>query len=175
MDPFATLGLPLRFDLPPAEIERAYLAAVGGAHPDLAGGAPLGSGAADAASINDAMRVLMDPERRAEALLARLGGPSKEDRSLPDGFLMEVMELRQEIEGDLAADGEAARTKWETWAAERRQERIASVGALFAGLTDPPRQEELQAIRVELNAWRYLERLIEQLDPEYDPAASDFD
>lgn len=175
MDAFEALGLPPRFDLSPAEVEQAYLSAVGGVHPDIGGGAPMGSGSSDAASINDARRVLIDPERRAEALLARLGGPAKEDRSLPDGFLMEVMELRQQIEADLAADGAAARTRWEAWAAERRQERIASVGALFAGLSDPPRQEELAQIRVELNAWRYLERLIEQLDPEYDPAASDFE
>jgi len=179
MDPFDVLNLAPRFDLRSADVERAYLAAVGGAHPDAGGGgggAPMGSSAADAAEINDARRILVDPERRAEALLARLGGPGKDaDRSLPDCFLMEVMELRQQIEADLEAEGSGARARWEAWAQEQREERIASVGALFAGLGDPPDPAQLGAIRTELNAWRYLERLIEQLDPEYDPSASDFD
>jgi molecular chaperone HscB len=177
MDPFDVLSLEPRFDLAPARMERAYLAAVGAAHPDSAAGRGAGGAEGpDPARINEARRILVDPERRAEALLRRLGGPGKDaDRSLPDGFLVEVMELRQQIEADLEAVGDEARAKWEDWAQQQRDERIGSVGALFAGLSDPPDPEQLGAIRTELNAWRYLERLIEQLDPEYDPAASDFD
>ena len=164
MDPFATLGLPARFDLDEGVIRRAYLARVGAVHPDT------GEGAGEEASIlNEARAVLSDPERRANALVARLGGPSKEaDRSLPDGFLARMMAVREEVDADLARSGEAARRRWEGWAEEQRSEFERRVGAMFAGLGDPPSVDGLRAIRTELNAWRYVERLIEQLDPQYD-------
>ena len=37
-----------------------------------------------------------------------------------------------------------------------------------------PAPEALREVRTRLNAWRYIERLIEQLDPDYDPARADF-
>jgi hypothetical protein len=84
----------------------------------------------------------------------------------------------------MAGGGESERAKWESWAEERRREAIAEVGGMFAaigpGSTDLRRaegrwHEGLRAIRVRLNAWRYIERLIEQLDPGYDPARADFE
>jgi len=39
---------------------------------------------------------------------------------------------------------------------------------------DPPDPALLGEIRTQLNAWRYIERLIEQLDPQYDPNRADF-
>lgn len=105
------------------------------------------------AELNEAKRVLEDPERRANALLAKLGGPSKEeDRSLPEGFLMEMMEVREQME----EDGAAGRGKWEEWAKERRGEAIEEVGAMF-------RERRLAEVRRRLNAWRYIERMMEQL------------
>lgn len=183
MDPFATLALAPRFDLDHARIQAAYLQAVGSAHPDASAsaGAASSGGAGDPArpdpaTINEARRILADPERRADALLRRLGGPpSAQERGLPEGFLMEVMEVRQQIEADLAADPAAARSRWETWAEQRRAERQQAVAAMFQALADPPAPDALRDIRIQLNAWRYIERLIEQLDPEYDPAVADFD
>jgi hypothetical protein len=120
------------------------------------------------AVLNDARRVLEDPEKRANALLARLGGPAKEkDKSLPDGFLAEMMETREAIEA--AAQDPTRRAEWEAWALERRRETADEVGVMFRSLSSPPKTEELSAIRRRLNAWRYVERLIEQLDPDYRP------
>lgn len=145
-------------DLDRARVERAYLARLGGAHPDL------GGDSVDASSINEARDVLIDPERRANLLLALLGGPdSSACRDLPDGFLMEMMELRQTIEDEMEADADTAREKWERWGREKRDEHAKNVSAMFARGEDPVR------VRMELNAWRYIERLIEQLDPGYDP------
>lgn len=134
-----------------AAVNRAYLARSAALHPDRA------AGDADAprrmAELNEAKRVIEDPERRANALLARLGGPSKEqDRSLPDGFLMEMMEVRERME----AEGAAARGTWEAWAKERRREAVEEVGAMF-------REGRLGEVRRRLNAWRYIERMMEQL------------
>ncbi len=183
-DPFAVLGVARQFNLADAEIEAAFLARLGGIHPDLAGE----DASLDAAVLTEARGVLMDPERRAGALLALLGGPSaSQDRSLPDGFLIEMMELRQEIESELEGAGDeaegdrGARSRWASFAEERRRGHIERVAALFAGVGGSGGAggteglpDALTRVREELNAWRYTERLIEQLDPGYDPARADF-
>lgn len=172
-DPFTVLGLPARFDLPPEAVRRAHMTRVAQAHPDVA--------ASDAdsgrlvARLNSARAELEDPERRASVLLARLGGPSKEqDRSLPPGFLHEIMETREAVEAAVATGDAQEVARWRAWAADQRRNYLAKVGGLFAALADPPAPPSLAAIRVELNAWRYIERLIEQLDPGHDPARADF-
>ncbi|MGD9790726.1 MAG: iron-sulfur cluster co-chaperone HscB C-terminal domain-containing protein [Phycisphaerales bacterium] len=165
-DPFATLGLPRRFDLAEADIARAHLRAIALAHPDVAG--------ADseqlAAELNAARDQIANPESRAESLLMLMGGPAKgDDKGLPPAFLIEVMEIRESIEADLADDAVAARAKWGAWATTRRHEHAARVAEFFA--KSPP---DLAGVRKELNAWRYIERLLEQLDPAYDPNRADF-
>ncbi len=171
-DPFDTLGLDPRFGLTDAQIEHAYLARIASAHPDRdADNRALG----DAAALNEARKILLDPERRAGALLKRLGGPdAAEDKSLPDGFLMEIMETRARIEQELADDpSEQTRAEWEAWAEQQRGAYARRVSDLFdraaGGDTDA-----LGEVRTQLNAWRYIERLIEQLDPDYDPERADF-
>jgi molecular chaperone HscB len=174
-DAFDILGLSARFDLEAPEIQRAYLARSAGLHPDIAAGDS--EAQRTMAVLNDARRSLEDPERRARVLLTRLGGPGPDDRSLPPAFLMEMMEVREAVEDAMADEGkrEGARRTWEGWAEERRKEAIAEIGGMFGSLSDPPGSEELRAIRMRLNAWRYIERLIEQLDPEYDPRRADFE
>ena len=87
---------------------------------------------------------------------------------------MEMMEVRGEIEDAIASGGDAERARWEAWADEQRAEFVQDVTARFAA-ADGSQPEPLAAIRTRLNAWRYIERLIEQLDPDYDPAHADFD
>jgi molecular chaperone HscB len=170
-DPFSVLGLARRFDVSDGVIESAFLRRLAAAHPDLAGE----HASHDAAALTEARSVLLDPERRAGALLALMGGASAgEDASLPDGFLMEIMELRAQVEDELGAGDDTVRDRWESFAAQRRAAHIDAVGLLFAGLGDDPTREQLATIRTELNAWRYTERLIEQLDPGYDPGHADF-
>lgn len=171
-DPFDLLGLPATFDLTSEQVERGYLRRVAALHPDLAGDD--GEAQARSAELNHARDVLRDAERRAEALLRRLGGPDKSnDKALPDGFLMDILETREAIEeavGRGAARDPVEMERWRAWARQRRGEYIALVSARFR---DAKGDGALRAIRRELNAWRYIERLIEQLDPEYDPAKSD--
>lgn len=172
-DPFDILGLAPRFDLGEGEIRRAYLARAAQVHPDTAGGEE--DAEALSAELNRAKRTLEDPERRANALLARLGGPAKEeDRSLPSGFLMEMMEVRERMEEAVASGDPARRTEMEAWAAARREAHASRVKALFEKAGGDAPADVLRAIRTELNAWRYVERMIEQLDPSYDPSTADF-
>lgn len=172
-NPFELLGLPLRFDLDEGAITRAWLKRSAVHHPDRQ--ADEAEAGRAMARLNDARHTLSDPERRANRLLALLGGPSKEqDRSLPDGFLQQTLELREEIEQSLAAPGPGERDRLERWALDQRGVYLAKIASLFAALANPPDALSLGAIRTQLNAWRYIERLIEQLDPAYDPARADF-
>lgn len=124
------------------------------------------------AELNEARATLLDPERRANVLLALLAGPSKEqDKSLSPGFLAQMMETRESIE---AAMGDATqREHWVSWAQDQREQYKAIVSPMFARALAGDTQV-LSAIRRELNAWRYIERLVEQLDPAYEPSRADF-
>lgn len=163
-DPFDILGVAATFDLDPEALRRAYLARVREAHPDVA--APGADAHRRTALLNEAMRVLEDPERRADALLIRLGGPTREqEKGLPPAFLAEMMETRERIDEALASGDAVERERWAAWARRRREEHIRDAGRLLRNLPDPPTPEALRAVRVELNAWRYIERLIEHLGP----------
>lgn len=166
------LGLEPRYEIDRAQIERAYRQRLAGAHPDAGGGE---GEFHDPASLNRARSLLLSDEHRANALLGVLGGPDAADcKDLPDGFLMQMMMQRQEIEEAIESGGEPDREHWEQWGIEQRRAYAARVGRLFAALTGSSDAAGLREIRVQLNAWRYIERLIEQLDPEYDAAKADF-
>lgn len=162
-DPFALLGLPQRFDLDPGAIQQAYLAKAALAHPDMAGDDE--DIERHAAELNHARTVLSDPEQRARALLALLaqGAPVGDERTLPPGFLMEMMELRENL--DSVRQDPAAVAAFTQTIQTRRTAAIHRVGELLAkaqSATDAQRAAVLRSIQVELNAWRYLERLLEQ-------------
>lgn len=159
-DPFDILGVPASFDLEDDQIEQAYLKRAARAHPDTA---PSQSEHAMAA-LNDAYEAIKDPETRANWVLARLGGPAKEDDpSLPDGFLLEIMRARESLDAaDQAGDADAIQQGLGD-AREQRDGFIAGVAQMFADLAPTPAPESLSAIRTQLNAWRYVERLIDQI------------
>lgn len=173
-DPFAVLGLARRFDLAHAEVQRAFLARSSQLHPDVAGDEADALEAA--AELNRARQVLENSESRADALLRLLGGPTREqERSLPERFLQEMMEIREAMQSETAAGDPAARQKWTEWARERRRGHEQRVGQMFAELlarvsnggtptpAPAPNAAALRAVRTELNAWRYIERMMEQV------------
>lgn len=152
-DPFAILGLPRRFDLTDAAIRRAFLAKVQSAHPDAGGDQDVG------ADLTKARDTLLNPESRADTLLRLLGGPAKDaDKTLPPGFLMDIMETREALEAALASKDPAELERLRHWALEQRQSYASTVAAAFAA-------NDTQGLRTTLNAWRYVERMIEQMDP----------
>jgi molecular chaperone HscB len=165
-DAFEVLGLVPRFEIDPGELQAAYLARARLVHPDHAGpGDGAGDRPADGAiaALNAARTQLADPERRANLLLARLGGPAPEaDRSLPPGFLAGIMEAREELAAAQDRGDAEAVERWLHWAEARRSEHAARVGALLS--SSAASHAVLRDARRELNAWRYIERMIEQLD-----------
>jgi curved DNA-binding protein CbpA len=164
-NPFDILGLATRFDLTDAEVERAYLTRAASCHPDLVGDTATDDAARLAAALNDAKAVLLDPESRARALLALLTpkGHTADERSLPDGFLLEIMETRMAVEEALASGEAAELARWREWAAEERRSYIERIGGLFTVLDNPPADEGLAQVGQQLNAWRYIERMLEQI------------
>lgn len=174
-NPFQILGIEPSFSVTPDQIQRAYLQRLSTAHPDLV--SQESEPVLDPATLNQARDTLLSDESRANLMLDLKSGPSPKDKSLPDGFLMEMMELRTQIEEELQADPAEARPRWQAWASTNRQETIQTITTLFNNLSaaDLPAANQLkQDIRTHLNAWRYTERLIEQLDPTYHPSNADF-
>lgn len=114
MDPFATLGLPKRYDLDLAELESRYRELQRALHPDRHAGASASvrrMSAQKTALVNDAYRMLRDDMRRAEALLAVHGGSAVRDDQVADPeFLMQMLELREQL-GEAREAGDHGRVQ----------------------------------------------------------------
>ena len=108
-DAFSRLGLPRRFQLDAADLERRYLTHSRAVHPDYHASGPAADLAASldlSAAVNAAYTILRDPFTRAEHLLGLEGGPTAgEHKQTPPGFLAEMLELREQVEEARAAGG----------------------------------------------------------------------
>lgn len=155
-DSFERLGLPRRFAVDAVELERAYLEHSRAVHPDFHSRGSAGEQAASetaAAAVNEAYGTLKDPFRRAEHLLALLGGPAaSENKEIPPAFLMEMMEVREQIE---AADADE-KGELEREIRTRYAQVFEGVDRLFAA-------NDLTGVRKELNAAKYLQGLLRDL------------
>jgi molecular chaperone HscB len=165
MDHFERLGLPRRFSLDAAALEREYLARSRALHPDYH---QLGSSAEQAASVelsaalNEAYTTLKDPFKRAEYLMRLEGGPTASElKDMPGEFLEEMLELRMEIAG-LTPESSAAQAL-EKELAGRRGRLLGEVGELLGGLTPQDRATRLADARRRLNATKYVQNLIRDL------------
>lgn len=168
-DHFSAFGLPRKFGIDPAELEKRYMELTRLTHPDVAGDeAEAQLEALDlSARLNDAHRVLAGEESRANYLLGLLGGPGADaDKSLPEGFLPIIMMTREELaEAQLEGDEERI-GHIETDAKAHRAARVAELARQLDMAATAPTPELLKAIRTELNALRYYERLLEQVHPD---------
>lgn len=166
-DYFALFGLERRFDVDQNALQSRMLELTRLTHPDFAGDdAEAQMRAMDlSAKVNEAHRALFDPESRANYLLELLGGPSKEeDRSLPQGFLEEMMTVREEMAEAQMEEDQQKLTQMEEGAKQQREQHLSNLSTLFSQ-SPPP----LAHIRMELNAMRYIERMLEQMHPDHRP------
>ena len=128
-DHFTALGLPRRYALDPAELERRFRDRSRRLHPDRFARAEARErrfSLERSTRLNEAYRVLRDPRRRAEYLLALQGrDPLAEARSLQDPeFLEEQLAVREALAEARAAGDEAARRRL-AGAARARLARLA--------------------------------------------------
>ena len=152
-DHFERLGLPGRFALDDAELERNYLARSREVHPDLAGDSP--DMLDRSARLNQAYATLKDPFRRADYLLKLLGGPSPtEVMQSPAEFLEEMLEMRMAI---AEAEDSDKRIELEKSLLERKATLLDNVGELF------DKKTELRCIREQLNALKFINGLVRDL------------
>ncbi len=164
--PFQIFGIDPTGEVDPAELKRRLRRFSRIVHPDFHSADQGQRLRAERASarLNHAYKVLLDPFLRADWIVHRLDGPSeKEERQMPQAFLMEVLEWNEALE-------EAA-------AAPKRPETLAQLDQLQRSLHDehdrillevdaalrplPERgSSKLREIRRQLNAVRYLSRAL---------------
>ncbi len=130
---FEVLGLEPCFALDAAELEQKLIEASLRWHPDRYALAPQADRLAaedQMAAINEAHDALADPLNRAEILLtAANAGPEGDgqnpnlhaDRNADPMFLMEMMELREEVEAAVQKGGDAALQMHQQLAAKESQ------------------------------------------------------
>lgn len=160
---FDRLEMDTRYDLDLDELERQFVKLNRVVHPDFhsrKGRKQLIKASALSAAINDAYSTLRDPAKRAEYMLKRDGGPaSSEDKRTPKGFLIEVMELREQFEDSKAAEDKDSLSRMYDSIKQRYDQRLA---AIADGFTEPELNH--QALREHLNVLKYFENLVRELE-----------
>ena len=137
LDPFETLGIEPAFSLDLEVLEQRHRDMSRALHPDryaTSGAAERRMALGRAIEVNEAFRVLKDPVRRAEALLARRGvatGEGKEPGASP-ALLMEIMERREALAEVRQSKNEAALTRLVTDVRAQAERVQAVLGSEFA-------------------------------------------
>ena len=107
--PFTVLALPERFDLDENLIEEAWRKTIALVHPDRFADRPAAERRVAeqwAGRINEAKDALLDPVKRAQALLLKLGvdiGAETDTKMAPE-FLMEQLEWREDLDAAQSQD-----------------------------------------------------------------------
>jgi|GEM_PF-1761643 len=162
-DPFKAMGIAPRFALDEQDLRKRFLAASAQMHPDRFPD-PLEQAEAveQMSQLTDAYRVLCDPESRARAMIELSGLESVGDKDkLPPDLLMEVMEVREELESAIENNSRGELDRLRQWASDQRAHYLAQLGRILdSGPLDPSKASQA---RLELNALRYMQRMLEQM------------
>jgi len=163
-DPFGLLGLPVQYDLDPQVIERAFFDRSRELHPDKFASAPAAERVAALSrsrALNDAYQVVKKPVARAEYLLARAGMTIGDNERLDPTFLIEILELREELAEARAAGQLADVERLRGVMAARQRAAHDALPALFAS-------RDLVAIKQKLMLLRYVDRYLDECDAALD-------
>ena len=173
-DPFEQLGLAPRYDIEPAELERAFFERSKELHPDRFAAAPAAERVAalsKARALNDAYALLRRDAPRAEHLLAREGVTIGDNERIDPDLVMELLEEREQL-AEARQRGELREVERMAAAMRaRRREALDRVKALFAaieGSSGEARQDQLAQIKRQLILLRYVGRYLEECDAALD-------
>ncbi len=163
-DPFQLLGLPRTYSLDRRELDEQHKKRSLELHPDrLRGRSPVERRQALslAIEVNQAYRILREPAARARALASLLGlvVGDEESRSADPAFLMQMMELREELS--------ELRSKRDKRGVERQvQKARAEVRQAEEELGRAFEEEELGAAEIEgwIGKLRYWARFLEEAE-----------
>ena len=157
---FAVLGVPESYDLSSEELDKKFRELSLRLHPDRFAKAPPAERVAAlsrSSALNDAYRTLKSPVGRAEHLLELAGIPIGEGEHVDQGFLMEILELREEL-AQAKAGGDAAKLAALGAAiTARRDEALARLPVLFNEGRHAEAKEALIALR-------YFQRFLDELE-----------
>jgi molecular chaperone HscB len=170
-DHFRAFGLPERFEIDLADLERRYLARSRELHPDRHAGSSRDrvEAAAAMADLNEAYKVLRDDFRRTEHLLQRRGIETTEAESqdhlatVDAGLLLQVLELREAL-ADARARRDAARI--DELAAEvrgRSDEAWRVIRAAWTKVEAGSTPGDFGEIAAHLTALRYYRRFLDEI------------
>jgi molecular chaperone HscB len=164
-DHFQVLGLASAYAVDLAAVEAAYKRLSRQVHPDrFATADPRARRASTSRTVklNEAWRTLRDPVKRAEYMLSRAGvnvGGQDGDKKVPPAFLMEMLELNEEL-GEAQAAGDAPKVAALTASMRRRAaETMATIASALEAAT-PDRLEEAANALVAL---RYYNRFLDHV------------
>jgi len=163
-DAFGLLGLPAQFDLDPQVIERAFFDRSKELHPDRFASAPAAERVAALSrsrALNDAYQTLKKPVPRAEYLLERAGVTIGDNERLDPAFLMEILEMREELAEARVAKKMPEISRLQRGMADRRKAAVDRLQPLFEA-------NDLAAIKEQLILLRYLDRYLEECDAALD-------
>jgi len=177
---FDILGVGRRYHLAAEDLEMRFHERSRQVHPDRHVRADAGTRvktALAASQLNQAYRTLRDPVQRAEYLL-RLEGVEIADerggRQVAPGFLLEVMELREQL-AEAKAEGDLVRVKaLGAEVAARRAATMVEAEAAFSSYEAGDRGA-LEAAADALIAERYFRRFLDEvavIDEGHDPATA---
>lgn len=164
MDPFEVLGLPKEFALDLAVLEQRQRDLSRVVHPDKFAGGGAGErrrALSRAVDVNAAVRVLRDPIRRAEALLASRGVRVDEAAApkASPALLMDVMELREELASAKGKRDVDAVRRLATGVRARNDRVLAALASALSGDSPGPADAALAL----LGELRYLRRFLDEV------------
>lgn len=146
-NPFVVLGVPARFGLDPAELERRQRELYAASEP---------AKRVTQADVNEAYRRLQDPVERASFLFGLRGWSTK--APLDPDLLKRVFSEREQIEKAQARGDEAFLLDWVMTARKRRDELVTSLGQVLDG-SESESVAPIDAL-VLLDELRYLSKAI---------------
>jgi len=158
-DAFGLLGLPPRYDVDPAQLERAFFERSKELHADKFATAPAAERVAAlqrSRALNDAYQLLKRDAARAEYLLAREGVTIGSNERVDPALLMEFLEQREELEEARVRGETATIERLERAMRTRRRGALDRIRELFASGGDR------ETIKQQLILLRYVERYLEE-------------
>jgi len=170
-DAFGLLGLAPKFDVDPAQLERAFFERSKELHPDRYATAPAAErvvALTRSRALNDAYQLLKREVSRAEYLLAREGITIGDNERIDPALVMELLEER-EVLAEARQKSELREVeRLQKSMRKRRRDALDQVKTLFASLDSANRTAQLAAIKGQLILLRYVDRYLEECDAALD-------